>query len=90
MGDCFCTFDKCILRICLCFVPNKLIDLLSLSPKVLNVLHTNASQVAAMDLGFKAGGMPAGGAPKVVYLLGAEDTDIKANGTFVVYQGKHG
>eukprot|EP00047_Mylnosiga_fluctuans_P003100 m.227498 g.227498 ORF g.227498 m.227498 type:complete len:717 (+) comp11596_c0_seq1:21-2171(+) len=57
--------------------------------KVVNVLHNSASQVAALDLGFKTGGLPKA-APKVVYLLGADDTAAKATGAFVVYQGHHG
>ena len=50
------------------------------------MLHTNASQVAALDLGFKTGGLGSS-TPKLVYLLGAEDTAAKAKGNFVVYQG---
>jgi len=55
------------------------------------VLHTAASRVGAMDIGFASeGGMDAvlDGA-KVVYNLGADEIDIAA-GPFVIYQGSHG
>ena len=66
-----------------------------------NLLHTAASRVAALDLGF----LPAGGARDVarivdgaqkgeidfIYLLGADEIDVAHLGrTFVVYQGSHG
>src|SRR4029079_18687230 len=66
-----------------------------------NVLHTAASRVAALDLGFLPG--PDGrdrdaiiaGAKKgevdLVYLLGADEIDVGELGrAFVVYQGSHG
>ena len=55
------------------------------------VLHTAASRVGAMDLGFATeGGMEAAleGA-EVVYNLGMDEADI-APGAFVIYQGSHG
>ena len=55
------------------------------------VLHTVASRVGAMDLGFATeGGMDAAleGA-EVVYNLGMDEADI-APGAFVIYQGSHG
>ena len=55
------------------------------------VLHTAASRVGAMDIGFaSAGGMTAAleGAD-VVYNLGVDEVDI-AEGPFVIYQGSHG
>jgi len=67
-----------------------------------NVLHTAASRVAGLDLGFVPGdggldvaGMllaAAGGALDVLYLLGADEIDMAAIGeeAFVVYQGSHG
>ncbi|HSZ74358.1 MAG TPA: NADH-quinone oxidoreductase subunit NuoG [Rhizomicrobium sp.] len=63
-----------------------------------NVLHTAASRVAALDLGFVRGRDVAGildGASKgeidFVYLLGADEIDARALGSaFVVYQGTHG
>jgi NADH-quinone oxidoreductase subunit G len=63
-----------------------------------NVLHTAASRVAALDLGFVKGRDMAGildGASKgevdFVYLLGADEFDIaKLGKAFVVYQGTHG
>ena len=61
-----------------------------------SVLHTAASQVGALDLGFVpgAGGltasqMAAGGALDVAILLGADEIEI-APGAFGVYIGTHG
>ncbi len=61
-----------------------------------SVLHTAASRVAGLDLGFVpgAGGKPAAemakaGALDVLYNLGADEIEI-APGAFVVYQGSHG
>jgi NADH-quinone oxidoreductase subunit G len=57
-----------------------------------NVLHTAASRVAGLDLGFvpETGGMDLG-AMEVVYLLGADEFDLTRLGkAFVVYQGSHG
>jgi len=61
--------------------------------KVLNVLHKVASQVAALDVGYKPG-VANLGAPKLLYLLGADSgavsrADLPAD-AFVVYQGHHG
>ena len=62
-----------------------------------NVLHTAASRVAGLDLGFVPG--PGGrdvagmlrGDMEVVYLLGADEIDMERLGqAFVVYQGTHG
>ncbi|HEY4112433.1 MAG TPA: NADH-quinone oxidoreductase subunit NuoG [Rhizomicrobium sp.] len=63
-----------------------------------NVLHTAASRVAALDLGFVKGRDMAGildgagnGEIDFVYLLGADEFDTRALGNaFVVYQGTHG
>ena len=66
-----------------------------------NVLHTAASRVAALDLGFLPGdegrdmsGILDGaskGDVDFVYLLGADEIDMAALGhAFVVYQGTHG
>jgi NADH-quinone oxidoreductase subunit G len=63
-----------------------------------NVLHTAASRVAALDLGFVKGRDIAGildGASKgeidFVWLLGADEFDTaKLGNAFVVYQGTHG
>ncbi|HEU0221731.1 MAG TPA: NADH-quinone oxidoreductase subunit NuoG [Paracoccaceae bacterium] len=55
------------------------------------VLHTAASRVGAMDVGFVTeGGLPAAleGA-EVVYNLGADEIDLPP-GPFVIYQGSHG
>ena len=60
---------------------------------VFNVLHTAASRVAGLDLGFVPGGKGAidMGALDVAYLLGADELDMKAlRAPFVVYQGSHG
>jgi NADH-quinone oxidoreductase subunit G len=66
-----------------------------------NVLHTAASRVGALDLGFlpQAGGRDirgildgaASGDIDLVYLLGADELDISRLGrAFVIYQGTHG
>jgi NADH-quinone oxidoreductase subunit G len=62
----------------------------------LAILHTAASRVGALDLGFTPGqgGMDAWamtrpGAVDVLFNLGADEIDI-APGAFVVYQGTHG
>ncbi len=66
-----------------------------------NVLHTAASRVGALDLGFLpaeggkdfAGIIEACGTREidVVYNLGADEFDAKQlNGAFVIYQGSHG
>ena len=62
-----------------------------------NVLHTAASRVAGLDLGFVPGqggkdvsAMLMGGMD-VVYLLGADEFDTSRLGNaFVIYQGSHG
>jgi NADH-quinone oxidoreductase subunit G len=66
-----------------------------------NVLHRAAGRVAGLDLGFLPGpggkdvaGILAGcrsGAVEVLYLLGADELDLKDTGSaFVIYQGHHG
>ncbi len=57
-----------------------------------NVLHTAASRVAGLDLGLVApDGLDSLRGAEVVYLLGADEIDMKSLGTaFVVYQGSHG
>ncbi|WP_120496055.1 NADH-quinone oxidoreductase subunit NuoG [Kiloniella sp. EL199] len=66
-----------------------------------NILHTAASRVAGLDLGFvpgKKGADVAGildgaekGSIKAVYLLGADEIDTsKLKNAFVIYQGHHG
>merc|ERR1711915_78764 len=62
---------------------------------VLNVLHRVASQVAALDLGYKSGVSEARNAkPKVLWLLGADSEAISKDDIpedcFVIYQGHHG
>ncbi len=61
-----------------------------------NVLHTAASRVGGLDIGFvpARGGpdvaaMASGGAVDVLFNLGADEIDIAA-GPFVVYVGTHG
>ena len=60
-----------------------------------NILHTAASRVGGLDLGFVPGrvGRDAAGIVKgdmrVVYLLGADEVTVPA-GPFVIYQGTHG
>jgi len=55
------------------------------------VLHTAASRVAAMDLGFVTeGGIGAAlDGAEAVYALGVDEMDIP-DGPFVIYQGSHG
>uniref|UniRef100_A0A8C4P134 NADH-ubiquinone oxidoreductase 75 kDa subunit, mitochondrial n=1 Tax=Dicentrarchus labrax TaxID=13489 RepID=A0A8C4P134_DICLA len=64
--------------------------------KVLNVLHSRvASQVAALDLGYKAGvDAIRNNPPKVLFLLGADAGCITRadlpEGSLIIYQGHHG
>ncbi len=65
-----------------------------------NMLHTAASAVGALDLGFVPGAGEGGGlgtaamlgGVDLLWLLGADELDMAAIGrdTFVVYQGHHG
>jgi len=62
-----------------------------------NVLHTAASRVAGLDLGFIPGdggldapAMVKKGAVDVLVLLGADEIDLSATDAFVVYLGTHG
>jgi len=61
--------------------------------RMMNVLQQTASQVAALDVGYKAG-LDKLNAPKVVYLLGADGGKIRREDlpadAFIVYQGHHG
>lgn len=61
--------------------------------KVLNVLHKVASQVAALDIGYKPG-MNNLNSPKLLFLLGADNEAISRDNlpedAFVIYQGHHG
>uniref|UniRef100_A0A1A8R455 NADH-ubiquinone oxidoreductase 75 kDa subunit, mitochondrial n=1 Tax=Nothobranchius rachovii TaxID=451742 RepID=A0A1A8R455_9TELE len=63
--------------------------------KVLSVLHRVASQVAALDLGYRAGvDAIRKNPPKVLFLLGADAGCISRadlpKDCFVIYQGHHG
>ncbi|XP_056392418.1 NADH-ubiquinone oxidoreductase 75 kDa subunit, mitochondrial [Hyla sarda] len=63
--------------------------------KVLNILHRVASQVAALDLGYKPGVEAIRkNPPKVLFLLGADAGCITRQDLpkdcFIVYQGHHG
>ncbi|WAR09849.1 NDUS1-like protein [Mya arenaria] len=63
--------------------------------KVLNVLHRVASQVAALDIGYKAGVQCIReNPPSVLYMLGADEGAITRDqlpkDCFVIYQGHHG
>jgi len=57
----------------------------------LNILHTAASRVGALELGFVPSGEQ-GAVPDFVYNMGADDfnADTIPEGAFVVYQGHHG
>ncbi|XP_034952413.1 NADH-ubiquinone oxidoreductase 75 kDa subunit, mitochondrial [Chelonus insularis] len=62
--------------------------------KVLNILHTNASQVAALDLGYGSTIEDVKQLkPKILFLLGADDSQITREDfpdAFIVYIGSHG
>jgi NADH dehydrogenase (ubiquinone) Fe-S protein 1 len=63
--------------------------------RVLNVLHRVASQVAALDLGYKAGVQYIrDNPPKILYLLGADEQAVTRDDLpkdcFIIYQGSHG
>lgn len=62
--------------------------------KVLNLLHTNASQVAALDIGYNSTVEAIKEQqPKVLFLLGADDSDIQKKdfpNTTIIYIGSHG
>jgi NADH-quinone oxidoreductase subunit G len=62
-----------------------------------NVLHTAASRVGGLDMGFVPGEggksaveMVGKGALDVLFLLGADEIDTSASDAFVVYLGSHG
>jgi NADH-quinone oxidoreductase subunit G len=62
-----------------------------------NVLHTAASRVGGLDLGFVPGpgGKTAGelvqkGGADVLFLMGADEIQLSATDAFVVYMGTHG
>ena len=62
-----------------------------------NVLHTAASRVGGLDMGFvprgggkSAAGMAQSGALDVLFLLGADEIDLSCTDAFVVYLGTHG
>ncbi|MBW8814437.1 MAG: NADH-quinone oxidoreductase subunit G [Caulobacterales bacterium] len=62
-----------------------------------NVLHTAASRVGGLDLGFvpAEGGKTAAelagkGGADLLFLLGADEVDLSKSGAFVVYLGTHG
>jgi len=61
-----------------------------------NILHTEASLVGALDIGFVPGeggldtsAMIKAGVLDVLYLLGVDEIEVPA-GAFVIYQGTHG
>ncbi|XP_011496020.1 PREDICTED: NADH-ubiquinone oxidoreductase 75 kDa subunit, mitochondrial [Ceratosolen solmsi marchali] len=62
--------------------------------KIMNILHTNASQVTALDLGYSSSlDDLKKNKPKILFLLGADDPCIKKEDfskTFIVYMGSHG
>jgi len=62
-----------------------------------NVLHSAASRVAGLDLGFVPGEggktaaqLAAKGGADVLFLLGADEIDVTKSDAFVVYLGTHG
>ncbi|GAA0771375.1 NADH-quinone oxidoreductase subunit G [Roseibium denhamense] len=61
-----------------------------------NILHTEAAQVGALDIGFvpgeggkDTGAMLEPGSMDVLYLLGVDEVEVP-EGAFVIYQGTHG
>ncbi|KAJ8683657.1 hypothetical protein QAD02_019449 [Eretmocerus hayati] len=62
--------------------------------KVMNILHTNASQVTALDVGYAATLEDLKkNEPRIIFLLGADDSSIKREDfpkSFIVYLGSHG
>lgn len=63
--------------------------------RVFNILHRVASQVAALDLGYKAGVQYVRDhPPKILYLLGADEQTVTRQDLpkdcFIIYQGSHG
>lgn len=63
--------------------------------RVFNVLHRAASQVGALDIGYKAGVEAVKAQkPKVLYMLGADEGNLSRSDlpkdAFVIYQGHHG
>ncbi|XP_043276192.1 NADH-ubiquinone oxidoreductase 75 kDa subunit, mitochondrial [Venturia canescens] len=62
--------------------------------KTLNILHTNASQVGALDLGYGSTVEEVKQQqPKILFLLGADDANLKREdfpNTFIIYIGSHG
>ncbi|EDO49065.1 predicted protein, partial [Nematostella vectensis] len=62
--------------------------------RVLNVMQGVASQVAALDLGYKPGVQNIVEVPKLVFLLGADGQVLRREDLpkdcFIVYQGHHG
>ncbi len=57
-----------------------------------NLLHTQASRVGALELGFTGGDLDKMLKGDVLYLLGADEIPVNRIGkdTFVIYQGHHG
>ena len=62
--------------------------------KVFNVLHRVAGQVAALDLGYKAGAKEiTDNKPALLYMLGADEGVVDRKdllNCFIIYQGHHG
>ncbi|HKP78894.1 MAG TPA: molybdopterin-dependent oxidoreductase, partial [Phenylobacterium sp.] len=62
-----------------------------------NVLHTAASRVGGLDLGFTPGeggktalDLVAKGGADLLFLMGADEIDLSKTGAFTVYMGAHG
>ena len=59
----------------------------------MNILHTNASQVAALDIGYGSTVEEIKEQqPKILFLLGADDANIKKEdfpNTFIIYIGMY-
>ena len=62
--------------------------------QIVNFLHRQASQVGAMDIGYRISAHPSVSSVRLLYLLGADEVEISRDrlplDSLVVYQGHHG
>ena len=82
------------------YIMNLMYRLAHLSPtcgshwQIVNCLHSKASQVGAMDIGYGTVGLPDLSAARLLYLLSADAGDVTRSqlpaDCLVVYQGHHG
>ncbi|KAI6653768.1 NADH-ubiquinone oxidoreductase 75 kDa subunit, mitochondrial isoform X2 [Oopsacas minuta] len=82
------------------YINNQIYMLSRLSPvhgsdwKIVNYLHTTASQVGSMDIGYNTADLPDLSSTRLLYLLSADSVDVTRDqlptDCLVVYQGHHG